>query len=164
MKYYFFIRLVSYKYKLQQIIKITIIHKIEKIRKKYTRCTCTTYISVLHESWWACNDVWLFDNFCQPHIINKLYKCNDLKAGFNIFVQKSCQPHIINEYKCNDSKARFNIYVKFFFHNSSIDNIFLNNIWSLFIFNNRQFCQKTHSYTHKKRIYFQKWLHDLQVS
>lgn len=67
MKYYFFIRLVSYEYKLQQIIKITIIHKIEKIRKKYTRCTCTTCISVLHESWWACNDVWLFDNFCQPH-------------------------------------------------------------------------------------------------
>lgn len=33
MKYYFFIRLVSYEYKLQQIIKITIIHKIEKIRK-----------------------------------------------------------------------------------------------------------------------------------
>lgn len=58
MKYYFFIRLVSYEYKLQQIIKITIIHKIEKIRKKYTRCTCTTCISVLHESWWACNDVW----------------------------------------------------------------------------------------------------------
>lgn len=65
MKYYFFIRLVSYEYKLQQIIKITIIHKIEKIRKKYTRCTCT--ISVSHESWWACNDVWLFDNFCQAH-------------------------------------------------------------------------------------------------
>lgn len=112
MKYYFFIRLVSYEYKLQQIIKLTIIHKIEKIRKKYTRCTCT--ISVSHESWWACDDVWLFDNFCQPHTINKLYKCNDLKAGFNIFVQKICQPHIINEYKCNDSKARFNIYVNFF--------------------------------------------------
>lgn len=39
--------------------------KLKKIRKKYTRCTCT--ISVSHESWWACNDVWLFDNFCQPH-------------------------------------------------------------------------------------------------
>lgn len=151
MKYYFFIRLVSYEYKLQQIIKITIIHKIEKIRKKIHKM----YMYYFSASWWACNDVWLFDNFCQPHIINKLYKCNDLKAGFNIYVQKIWQPYIINElYKCNDSKARFNIYVKFFFHNSSIYNIFLNNIWSLFIFNNRQFCQKTHSYTHKERIYF----------
>lgn len=145
MKYYFFIRLVSYEYKLQQIIKITIIHKIEKIRKKYTRCTCTTYISVLHDSWWACNDLWLFDNFCQPHIINKLYKCNDLKAGFNIYVQKIWQPYIINElYKCNDSKARFNIYVNFFSITLALIIFFL----TIFDF------AKKHTHTHIKNESF----------
>lgn len=149
MKYYFFIRLVSYEYKLQQIIKITIIHKIKKYVKNPQDVHVLFQCKLMSMQW--CVIIW---QFLSTTLINKLYKCNDLKAGINIFVQKIFQPHIINEYKCNDSKARFNIFVKFFSITLALIIFFLNNIWSLFIFNNRQFCQKTHSYTHKERIYF----------
>lgn len=66
MKYYFFIRLVSYEYKLQQIIKITIIHKIEKIRKKYTRCTCTISVD---EHAMMCDYLTIFVNHTDQLII-----------------------------------------------------------------------------------------------
>lgn len=68
MKYYFFIRLVSYEYKLQQIIKITIIHKIEKIRKKYTRCTCTISVQV-DEHAMMCDYLTIFVNHTDQLII-----------------------------------------------------------------------------------------------
>lgn len=70
MKYYFFIRLVSYEYKLQQIIKITIIHKIEKIRKKYTRCTCTTQCHIkVDEHAMMCDYLTIFVNHTDQFII-----------------------------------------------------------------------------------------------